>query len=275
MRLLLSKVKIGSGLKQRFFLLLFLCCLFSVTKVFSQTTYTWTGSSGSDWGTATNWSPNGIPGSADSVLINSTSVSPSLSGNVSIAQLTINSATLTLNGNSLSTSTSATFSGSVVTAGTLNLNGSLADFGNTVFNASIVSTTSDVFFYGSVFNQPVNSTKTGSSDNYSDGGDTFNADINFTVSGIGYFALEYNFDDTFNGNIIVSSTNPNGIIIFGTRGGKAYMASGELISIGSQGFQGSLQLQNFIQQGSDLLQLNLTSGTSSLYLDAGTILMVW
>lgn len=34
------------------------------------TSYTWNGSTSSDWGTATNWTPNGIPGAVDNVTIN-------------------------------------------------------------------------------------------------------------------------------------------------------------------------------------------------------------
>ena len=34
------------------------------------TSFTWTGASGSDWFTDTNWSPNGVPGNADSAIIN-------------------------------------------------------------------------------------------------------------------------------------------------------------------------------------------------------------
>lgn len=35
------------------------------------TTYTWTGATSSAWGTATNWSPNGIPSSIDNIVISS------------------------------------------------------------------------------------------------------------------------------------------------------------------------------------------------------------
>lgn len=38
------------------------------------TTYTWNGSSSSSWDTAVNWTPNGIPGSTDHVIVTGTSV---------------------------------------------------------------------------------------------------------------------------------------------------------------------------------------------------------
>ncbi len=34
------------------------------------TTYTWNGSTDTDWATATNWTPNGVPGSIDNIILN-------------------------------------------------------------------------------------------------------------------------------------------------------------------------------------------------------------
>lgn len=114
-------------LKKNISALLLMSCLFAGLNSFSQTTYNWNGSASSDWNTPNNWTPIGVSGSASSdiVIIGSTSVNPSLSGNISLDQLTINSATLTLNGNILSTATSATISGSTIISGSLQCNGSL------------------------------------------------------------------------------------------------------------------------------------------------------
>lgn len=56
------------------------------------TTYTWNGSSNGTWGTATNWTPNGIPGASDNVVFNVVGTNPT---NFNTTQ-TVNN--LTLNG---------------------------------------------------------------------------------------------------------------------------------------------------------------------------------
>jgi len=35
----------------------------------AQVNYTWNGATSTSWNTATNWTPNGIPGSADNVTL--------------------------------------------------------------------------------------------------------------------------------------------------------------------------------------------------------------
>ncbi len=57
----------------------------------AQTTYTWQGGSG-DWNDSNMWSPNGVPGSGDNVVINSGVVN--LTSSVSINDLNLGNATL-------------------------------------------------------------------------------------------------------------------------------------------------------------------------------------
>ncbi|MFN3528854.1 MAG: beta strand repeat-containing protein [Bacteroidia bacterium] len=63
---------------------------------------TWTGASSTNWSTAANWSPAGVPGNADQIIINATTNQPILSGNRTIGNggsITINSgASLTITG---------------------------------------------------------------------------------------------------------------------------------------------------------------------------------
>lgn len=55
------------------------------------TNYTWNGSSSSDWGTATNWTPNGIPGTIDNVTINVPGTNTlNITSNRTIQNFTIN-----------------------------------------------------------------------------------------------------------------------------------------------------------------------------------------
>src|SRR5260370_34485633 len=53
-------------------------------------TKTWTGALSTDWNTAGNWSPPGVPASADDVLIGTTANSPTLS----VSGTTVNSMTI-------------------------------------------------------------------------------------------------------------------------------------------------------------------------------------
>lgn len=62
---------------------------------------TWNGSVSSDWNNGSNWVPAGVPGTCDSVVVNSVDNQPQLSANVFIHALTANTATISLNGYNL------------------------------------------------------------------------------------------------------------------------------------------------------------------------------
>jgi hypothetical protein len=71
--------------------------LLTVTVVYAQKT--WLGTS-SDWNEASNWSPNGVPGSTDDVTIPATANDPTLSVNANTNALLLGTgATLTINAN--------------------------------------------------------------------------------------------------------------------------------------------------------------------------------
>jgi hypothetical protein len=53
-------------------------------------TFTWTGAVSSDWATAGNWNPAGVPGANDSVVINENSRVASLAGEAIVRRATIN-----------------------------------------------------------------------------------------------------------------------------------------------------------------------------------------
>ena len=105
---------------------LMVIALFFAGLVSAQTTYTWTGTSGSSFTTTTNWTPNGTPGINDSIIINSTT-SIALTANTTVRGINVN-------GNSVA----LTFTGAYTIADTnLNLNGTSAQI---IYN--ITSTTS-------------------------------------------------------------------------------------------------------------------------------------
>ena len=87
---------------------------------FSSISYTWTGGT-TPWGTATNWSPNGTPGAADSVTIPwvASGNYPFLSASTAVTDLTIQTnASLDTGGYNL------TITGTLSNAGTLYRQGS-------------------------------------------------------------------------------------------------------------------------------------------------------
>jgi hypothetical protein len=64
-------------------------------------TKTWTGASSTDWNTAGNWSPSGVPGAGDDVVIPDTFNPPVLSDlTTTVASVTISADSLTINSNS-------------------------------------------------------------------------------------------------------------------------------------------------------------------------------
>jgi hypothetical protein len=127
----------------------------SQNTIFNLASYTWTGATSSDWNTASNWSPEGIPNEASSVIIPSSGVTNALS--ITVAQTTLkvkkftaySGSTVTINGN-LSVSDSATINGSSGGTGTVTLTGSLPQYIKGAFPGLINNNTERVNAYGNV-----------------------------------------------------------------------------------------------------------------------------
>jgi hypothetical protein len=188
---------------------------------------------------------------------------------------------------------------------------------NSAIGGNMTSTSSSLYFNGCTFSGDVNSTKTGSTNDYSSGNNIFNDSATITNAGSGFLLfgngnadqfnsvsifnntgsssiyVAYNspnnifggtaiFNNTptantpiyvsqfsagtiFNGNIVVTSTNGQGILFCnGNTTASATLSSGNTISIGSGGFSaGTLLLRQFTQSGPTTQGLTLT-GTSNL-----------
>lgn len=108
-------------------ILLLSIILFANTAL-AQTNYVWNGTSG-DWTTATNWSPNGIPGtnSGDTVTISNggiVTVGDGIStSNYALARVTITNATGAASGSTLTINPNATLTLSSTTTAVVTLNG--------------------------------------------------------------------------------------------------------------------------------------------------------
>jgi hypothetical protein len=162
---------------------------------------------------------------------------------------------------------------------------------NSVIGGDLTFNTPDVYFNGATFNGLVSATKTGASNDYSNGGNIFQANTTINATGAGYMVLGNGTPDTwnsdvsfnssgstfimpawnspgnmFNGNITVTSTNAStGVRFCQTATATATLAAGKTIQTGSAGFSsGSLQIQQFTQLGSAPVNLTLTGATTLL-----------
>ncbi|MCF8276162.1 MAG: SBBP repeat-containing protein [Flavobacteriales bacterium] len=97
-------------------LLLFPLTVFNLS-LFAQTSYTWTGSTNTSWGTSTNWSPNGVPSSSDYIVINSASNNLTLTSDKTIERYRINSGMMNLNNHTLTVNDQLLMYGGTTTSG--------------------------------------------------------------------------------------------------------------------------------------------------------------
>ena len=140
---------------------------------------------------------------------------------------------------------------------------------NCVWNGNVSFTSGRFTTETTTYNGTAYVRKIGGSDDNSDGGNTFNEDVELVVTGSGRLEFSRNTADLFNGNIVVNSTN--GGIRFGQNGGSTTLASGKTITVGATGFSaGDLRLMNFTQVGATPQAMILT-GTAAMYLQTGSI----
>jgi hypothetical protein len=183
----------------------------------AQISYTWNGSVSTAVTNPANWSPNGIPGPADTATIVTGSNTCILNVNATIAGLKITSGTLDLGGNTLTINgPTATFTSGTVQNGTITVTGATTTtFGNGTVNMNcIVNVTSAaVTFRNTIFQQAVNITKTGSSNDASNGNNIFNGPVTMTNTGSGYLMLGNSNSDQFNSTSTFNNTGSDKIYV--------------------------------------------------------------
>src|ERR1700677_389052 len=182
-----------------------LCGLFIIVAVQAlqaQTSYTWTGATSTSWVVPTNWSPAGIPGSADNVTVVTGSNNCKLAVSTSINNLTVTSGTLDMNGGTLTVNgTTTQFTAGTVQNGTLTITGATTtNFGNgPVTMNCVVNITSAAFLSrNTTYQSTVTITKTGATNDASAGGNTFNGALTATNNGSGYLMFGNGTGDQFN-----------------------------------------------------------------------------
>ncbi|HEY0978966.1 MAG TPA: T9SS type A sorting domain-containing protein [Flavobacteriales bacterium] len=141
--------------------------------------------------------------------------------------------------------------------------------GNTL-NAAWDITAGGVRVTGSNFKQDVRFVKTGTTNDYGNGGNVFDGTVEFTNTGLGTLFMAESGADQYNGNIVLNNTT-TGQIRFGNGGGTSTLASGRTIAVGNIGFdQGLLLLRGFVQLGNT--PQNITVGSAvPVYIRAGSV----
>ncbi len=210
----------------------------------------------------------------------------------------IKGSTLTLNGN-------AAFNGGTLsntgTGGSVTALGTTTTFGNATggptVNTDISATSATITFRNTTFNSTTTLEKNAGGNDASIGNNTFNGTtIIKNSSTSGYFLLANTTKDIFNGDVTFTNTQTNiiypaysdvtgtqfngnitlnntstGSIRFCQNTGKATLATGKTIAIGSGGYAaGLLYIKNFTQAGSAAQSMSVTSGTAALYLQSGS-----
>ncbi len=95
----------------------------------------------------------------------------------------------------------------IVTTGT-----SYIQYGNAAtFNAALTSSSPGLFFNSSTFNGTVNCTKTGTTNDQSQGGNIFNGVSTFTNSGTGYLLMTANSSDAYNNDVTFVQNNTGAV----------------------------------------------------------------
>ncbi len=212
------------------------------------TTYTFNATTNSNWGTTTNWSPNGTPTANDIVVIASNkTVLISNSTSALASKITLNSgASITNNG-------TLTISPSDITGSALTLSGS-----NTLDNEGVLSITSANQY------TPSNTITLGGTGNVL----TFNGAANSLTSklGVSLFAANASSSTTLNGTgfTVGSSGSPSNSIIFSLTAASSTITlnSGTTLSLYIGSSSSGIYLSNtasFINKGT----LNLIAGAGT------------
>jgi hypothetical protein len=193
-------------------------CLFLIVQVTrSQTSYTWNGSVSTAWNTASNWTPAGVPTAADNITIVTGSNACLLNANATVKNMTLNSGQLNLNSFTLLVNgTTATFNAGTVQNGTLTISGvSTVSFnaGPTNMNCVVNIDAATITIRNTTFQGVTTITKTGSSNDWSSGGNIFNGDVTVNNTGAGYILLGNGNPDQFMAASTFNNTSANNIYV--------------------------------------------------------------
>ncbi len=192
----------------------------------AQTYYTWNGNTSPAFNVATNWTPNGVPTSNDNITIVTASRTCTLTSTTTVKNLTLTSGTFDLGGYTLNVGgTTAIFTMGTIQNGTLTISGATTTtFGssNVTMNCSVNVTSAFITMTKTTFQNALTLVKTGSSNDASAGGNTFNGITSMTNSGAGYLLLGNGSADIWNNNVTFTNTGSERILLAWTSVGNQF-----------------------------------------------------
>lgn len=196
-------------------LFVFAFIVFGQQETQAQTTYTWKAvATNSSFSNSSNWTPSGIPGNTDSIVIVSSNFTPTLTSIDTVGSITMNSGSLDLGGFSLFIDRVSNMNGGTVSNGVFIQDGTSATFAGTTFsgNCTVSVISNNLNFTAGTFGGNSTFEKNGSANQNISGNVTFNGTTLIRVSGAGY--LRFNGGITANGNITyeVSRTATNWLL---------------------------------------------------------------
>lgn len=183
--------------------------------------YTWQGTTSHEWGNSANWSPSGVPGTSDSVVINSNgSNSPELTSDRTVAVFTMTGGSLNYTTKTLTVTGTFSFTGGeMFNGGKLIVNSSgTATFGSGTNSIKSIITCNTLFLNGCTFGDSLTITKNGTSNDNSKGNNTFNKYVSITNTNRGSIVLSDSFPDTFEKIVSIYNKNKDGAIYVAHRG---------------------------------------------------------
>jgi hypothetical protein len=207
--------------------LVYACLLIGIQTAHSQTSYTWNGSISTAWNNPSNWTPAGIPGTADNITIVTGGNICLLNASAAINNIILNSGQLNLNGFALTANgTTATFNAGSVQNGTLTVSGANATVfgtGPTVMNCQVSITSATITIKNTTFQGVTDIIKTGTTNDQSSGNNIFNGVLTVNNVGTGYLLFGNSNPDQFNAASTFNNFGSNHIYV-------AYGSSGHVFN---------------------------------------------
>ncbi|MBI1289206.1 MAG: T9SS type A sorting domain-containing protein [Flavobacteriales bacterium] len=198
-----------------------LACAVSVSE--AQTSYTWNGSTSTDFATGANWTPNGVPGGGDNITIVSTSNDPVLDGDRTVNNFTLSTGgVLGLGGYALTVSSTAALGAATVSNGLLYMSGGSATISGTTLDCQVDMTSSVSVLTNAVFKKKTDLETTYTGQLYS-GGNLYMDTVTITQNGPSYFYSGYTNPDTFLAPLTFNLENA-GIALFAYNSTGSYFA---------------------------------------------------
>ncbi|MBI1289029.1 MAG: hypothetical protein GC178_15785 [Flavobacteriales bacterium] len=235
--------------------------------VFAQTSYTWNGGTSTDFGTSTNWTPNGVPGSGDNISVPNVTNDPVLDGDRTVNNLTLNTGgLLDLNGYTVTVNGTAVLGSGTITNGLFYKTTGGISFNGTVMDCKVDVIGSITTMNNTDFNDVTFLTTTyaggGGGNRFADTTEITNRASSLTFN-LGNAAVDTFFSQvTFN---IDSTSN----IVVGRGGAGHYFADNIIVNnhSGSTGYGfgiGYYSSSSTVIEGDIIVNVDSTSGSFSV-----------